>query len=300
MMHKIAYCFRTAFQNIKNNLLLSCIAISTIAITFIICLIFFTVLMNLAAFKQHWISRLHVIVYLQESVTAEQLQSAHQELLEHTQVESVTVVTQAEALEMLKAALQGQDGILEGLTENPLPPSLDVRLKSDFITPAWVEAFVADIRDRPYVDDIEYGQRWLERFMAMFEALRIVGLSLAGCLLFFSYFIVANTIKLMVYSRRTEIEIMKLIGATNLFIRLPFWIEGFLHGVAGAGAALLFMYLAKTLFLGSVIDALSFYLGAGDFLFLPPDIALATVLLGAVIGLSGSLMTLYSLDEFNV
>lgn len=300
LLMKLGYCLQAAIQNLRGNLLLSCITTSTVAITFIICLSFWMILMNLAAFRQSWVERIEIIVFLQNGLPAAAIETFQEKLRSMPEVASVQFVPRDTALKALRRSLQGQDGILEGLEENPLPDSIEIRLRHTDTHLEGIDGFVSAIRADPAVADIEYGQKWLDRFLALFETIRFAGISLGGCLLLFSYFIVANTMRLLVYSRRSEIEIMKLVGASRRFIALPFWIEGIVQGVLGSLIALLFVFAAVRLLLQDLIGTLHFFLGSAGVVDLTPAAVLTVIAMGGVLGFTGSLFSLTSLDEFNV
>jgi cell division transport system permease protein len=133
--------------------------------------------------------------------------------------------------------------------------------------------------------------------MTVFEALKIAGFILGGFLFIFTVFIISNTIKLMVYSRRDEIEIMKLVGATNLFIKLPFFIEGLIQGLIGAFISLLFLFLSVNVLFDKFITSLYFFMGSGKLVFLNLTLAFYVLLLGSLLGFVGSLVSLNSLNE---
>ncbi len=298
MFVKTIYAVKTAFRNIKSNLLLSLVTTTTIAISFIICLLFLIIFLNLSAFKKSWVDQIQIVLYFSDGTPAAAIDSAKQTIAAYDEVSSVRFVSSDAALEVLKQALRDQDGILEGLSENPLPPSLEIKLAPRHLTSEGIERFVSRLEGIPHAQDIEYGQKWLDRFMAIFDMLTITGLVLGVFLLLFTYFIISNTIKLMVYSRRDEIEIMKLVGATNLFIQCPFWIEGALQGFSGALAALVFVFVTVKFILERLIDSIQFYLGANSFIFLDTHHSLAVLALGASLGFIGSIFSLKALGEF--
>lgn len=297
VFNKILYCLNTALQNLKKNILINLTTTITITITFIIFVSFLLIVLNLSVFKTNWVDRLQVIFYFKENTTPAAMQKTKAFIAAQEEVDSIEFVSKDVALKKLKTSLKGQDGILEGLTENPLPASLEIKLKKDFLTLEGVERFVKEIEKIEFVEDIEYGQKWLERFITFLGALKIIGFSLGGFLFLFTLFIISNTIKLMVYSRRDEIEIMKLVGATNLFIKFPFFIEGIIQGLIGAAFALFFIFLVSNLFMGSLIASLHFYLGSGEFVFLDKTFTFFIILLGAFLGFLGSLVSVNSLEE---
>ncbi|MFC1591773.1 permease-like cell division protein FtsX [Thermodesulfobacteriota bacterium] len=297
MLRKLAYCISTALLNIRKNKLLSLLTTTTIAICFMIFISFLIVFLNLSAFKKSWVEGLQVIVYLKPDINADAIEKTKIDVAAHEEVASIHFVSSSDALTILRTALKGQDGILEGLSENPLPHSLEIKLKNKFLTVAGVETFVNRIQKHAHIQDIEYGEKWLERFIAFFEIMTIISFSLGGFLFLFTLFIISNTIKLMVYSRRDEIEIMRLVGATNLFIQMPFWIEGIIQGCIGAAFALLAVGLVMNLCMGKLIEFLQFYFGSGNLIFLDFTLMLAILAMGALLGLAGSLFSLNRLEE---
>ena len=274
------------------------ISSTTIAITFIIFISFLLVVLNLSVLKKNWVDKLQIILYLNENITASSIEKTKEYISDLKEVDFVKFVSRDEALNMLKTSLKGQDGILEGLEENPLPSSLEIKLNKNFLTADCVEQFAAKVQKLESVADVEYGQKWLRKFITFFDALKLIGFCLTGLLFLFTLFIISNTINLMVISRRNEIGVMKLFGATNRFIKLPFYIEAVIQGVAGASIALLFLFLAINVFLNKFISSLHFYFGSSNLVFLDITLAFYILLLGAGLGFTGSLISLNSLVEF--
>jgi cell division transport system permease protein len=169
-------------------------------------------------------------------------------------------------------------------------------LKKDHLTTEAVDTFANSISLSPPIADIEYGQRWLEKFTAFFKLARLTGLVLGIFLIIFTYCIIANTIRLMVYSRRDEIEIMKLIGAGSMMIKLPFWLEGAIQGASGAGMSLLIIICVEKLAMHNLETLLHFYLGSGNYVFLNVPMAVAVIAAGALLGLTGSFFAVNRLD----
>ncbi|MCP4714249.1 MAG: ABC transporter permease [Deltaproteobacteria bacterium] len=300
MLNKLTYCFKTALQSIRQHILLNLITATTISITFIIFISFLLLMLNLSTLKKSWVEQLHIICYMQDSITAEQTKKIKDQINAQPEVTSAIFVSSTEALSLLKQSLKGQDGILEGLSDNPLPASFEVELKQEYMTIEGVETFVAAMRSNKHISDIEYGQKWLERFVAFFEITKITGFILGGFLFIFTLFIISNTIKLVVYNRRSEIEIMKLVGASSRLIKTPYCIEGIIQGMTGAVCALIFLYLAVNVFVKSFISSLQFFFGTNSFVFLDLSITLYVLILGALLGFAGSLLSLNSLEELQL
>ena len=299
-LNKIIYSLRTVLNNCKSNLLINLTALTTITLTFIIFAIFLLLVINLSSFQKHWIERVHVLVYLQDDLKPKAINNLKQFIENQAEVSYVKFVSRDDAMSSLKSSLEGQDGILEGLSYNPLPNSFEVKMKQEFLNIDSIEKFIKIIGQKLGITDIEYGQKWLERFTRFFHFLRITGLSFGLFLFISSLFIISNTIKLMVYSRRDEIEIMKLVGATNRFIKFPFYVEGVIHGLAGSIFALFIVYIISLLISKNIIAGFHFYFGMNTFLFLNPYQLLTVILIGLMLGLTGAFISLNGLKEFKI
>lgn len=144
------------------------------------------------------------------------------------------------------------------------------------------------LQGMPGVEDLQYGSDWLERFSAFMVLLKILGWSLGGLLLLATIFVISNTIRLNIFARREEIEIMRSVGATGMFIRAPFYIEGILQGLLGAVFALAMLFGFFQLFLSRVYEPLRSLLGNFPAQFLNSEQMAAVVLGGVIIGLLGT------------
>lgn len=300
LIHKILYALRTVVSSIKNNLLINLTALTTITLTFVIFVIFLILGINLSSFQKHWVERVHILVYLKDGIEKKSIERLSGDIAAQPEVLSVTFVSRDTAMVTLKASLEGQDGILEGLSYNPLPDSLEIKMKPEYLKIGPIEAFIQRIKVNKEITDIEYGQKWLDRFNRFYYFLRTAGLGIGVFLFISSLFIISNTIKLMVYNRRDEIEIMKLVGATRRFIKLPFYIEGALHGVFGSLSAVLIVYIITALVSKNIISDFHFYFGTGELLFLNSQQFCFVAVTGLVLGLAGAFISLNSLKEFRL
>lgn len=299
-INKILYALRTIFGSCRNNLLIHLTALTTITLTFVIFTLFLILGINLSSFQKHWVERVHVLVYLKDGVKKASVKRLSDNIAAQPEVLSVVYVSKDAAMDMLKDSLEGQDGILEGLSYNPLPDSLEIKMKPEFLKIEPIEKFIKRIKGEKEITDIEYGQKWLERFNQFFYFIKTTGLGIGIFLLISSLFIISNTIKLTVYSRRDEIEIMKLVGATQRFIKLPFYIEGIMHGVLGAVTAVLIAYVAVALISKNILSGFHFYFGTGNLLFLNGFQFGCLIIVGLLLGLAGAFVSLNGLKEFRV
>jgi len=300
IINKTRYCIRSVISNIQSNLLINLTALTTIIFTFVIFTIFLLLVINLSEFKRNWIERVHVLVYLEDKLNKESINTINNSLKEHPEISQVTFVSKEEALKSLNDSLEGQDGILEYLNNNPLPNSFEINIKPEFLKIESIENLINKIDKIKGITDIEYGQKWLERFNGFFYFLKITGMTIGAFLLISSLFIISNTIKLMVYSRRDEIEIMKLVGSTTRFIKIPFYIEGILHGVTGSAASLLIVYIIYEIITFNIASGFNIYFGTNTFLFLNTCQFSIIILCGLTLGLAGTFISLKSLKEFKI
>jgi cell division transport system permease protein len=176
--------------------------------------------------------------------------------------------------------------VLEGLSSNPLPPTVELSPK-ETLPAARLRALAAELSRLPTVREVDYGREWLDRLEALARALRAAGAGALVAVLGAALLVVANTIRLAEYARRDEIEIMKLVGATDGYVRLPFLLEGVLQGLIGAGLALGGLWGAQRWLLPRAAEAFAFA-SAGN----TPAFQLAqgglVAAAGALVGLLGS------------
>lgn len=197
-------------------------------------------------------------------------------------------ISKEEAFMDLMEALGAQSGLLDGLTGNPLPASFEILFKDvnvDQINPKEIKEHLERIEG---VDEVQYSEQWLERFEGLIYILKVVGFIIGGFLCLAVLFITTNTIKLTIYSRQDEIEIFKLVGATDWFIKVPFLIEGAIQGLVGGLIALLILFLVYTVFALKKVHLID--LPVLEIVFLPSEYLVFMLSLSLVLGLIGSLV----------
>jgi cell division transport system permease protein len=202
-------------------------------------------------------------------------------------VAQVTLVTPEQALERFRTSLGGGE-LLEGVEGNPLPASLELELDESSRTTEGIAVVAASLDGLSGVDELAHGQEWIEGYARALGLARsggtLLGVVLAGAALL----IVANTIRLAVYAREDEIEILTLVGAGRLFLRTPFLLEGALQGALGGALALLLLYVAFRSWLPQIELGLAMFLGQSAPRFFAGADALGLVAVGAALGLAGS------------
>lgn len=230
-----------------------------------------------------WAGEVQVSVYLDPAADLDTARAAAQALAPRRAVE---VVTSAEALRRFRASLGPQGSLLDGVRADVLPPSVEIRAPGLSVEGA--RALAARLEAVPGAREVDYGGAWLEPLARMVRRLRWAGGALFLALAGGAAILVANTLRLGVLARHEEIEIMRLVGATDAFVEAPFLLEGLLQGVAGAG-------LAAGALLGTVsalAPRLRAFLGATAPIarrdVLPPSLLLALLGGGAALGLLAS------------
>jgi cell division transport system permease protein len=201
------------------------------------------------------------------------------------EVQEVEYVSEDQALERARQELVEFRDAYRDLQVNPLPASLEIRLKEGHRNAASVAAVAERLRGFSFVDDVRYGRDWVERLDKLRNLTGIVGLVVGLAFASVAIVIIGVTIRLTILQRAREISIMRLVGATNNFIRGPFLLEGAIKGLFGGLLSLVLCYAGYRLFQGSGTASLS------GLIFFGPDLMLVLVVFGVLIGLAGSLVS---------
>jgi cell division transport system permease protein len=288
---RLRYILEDALVNIRRSRWRALAAIGTIAVSFLIVGIFLIITRNLGALLSEWKEQFQITVFLEDGITAEQLSLLRKRIQSESAVKAMTYTSKEEALQNFRHELKGKESLLEGLGDNPLPASLQIRVHESAQTPEALGKLSAFLSRLEGVEDVMYGQEWVDRLAAAVRILRLVGLSVGLALGLASVLIVSNTIRLAVYARADEIEIMRLVGATKTHIRAPFLLEGMIQGGLGAGLALLLLYAAYRALLWQLQQAPGPMLGMEVGSFLDTHWIAGMLLAGAVVGAFGSLIS---------
>jgi len=280
-----------SFRSIATSPLTSLLTILTIALAMCLLASFVLLLENIAASLQSTRRQLSVSLYLAEGIPETKLQGLKQRVADMPQVAEVVFHSKEQALQDFRRVLGQQAGLLEGLEGvNPLPASLEVRLKES--SEAAFRAVAEHFRADPLVEEVQYDQGVVGQLGALLETLKVIGLAAAVLVLLMTAFIIASAIKLALYSRREEIEIMRLVGATDPFVRAPYVIEGCIQGAVGSLAGLAVVYGIFTLLQNFVQSSPVFRLVLPSLAFLSWSSMLLVLLLGVAVGIGGSYFAL--------
>jgi cell division transport system permease protein len=279
-----------AVKDILDNRFLTAITVITIALSIMIASAFALFFINAGDVLNLWQKGIRVMVYLGPDVSETARLDTKFKLQSMADVHTAHYISKEEALKRLKSQMQQHAALLENLKENPLPEAFEVTLQPGARDAESLQFLAERIQALSTVSDVEYGQQWIGRFTRIVNLFSLAGYAIGALFFMATVFIIANTIRLVLYSRRAEIEIMRLVGATDRFIKIPFYLQGMIQGGLGSVIGLAALYL------GYFALASHFAPGmAGDMLhirfFSPP--AWAGILSGGVVvGWLGSWVSL--------
>lgn len=278
---------RESLEGIHRTGVMNLATITTVAISLSILGGFLLGLRNLNLMLDNLQSAYEVTVFLRQDADEKIRKLLLQNLDIDPAVASVSFVSREEALRTLEADLEASGQVMPQLERNPLPDAYRILIREGSDFHGFRERLVA----YPGVDEISSGQEWVARVLALVRLARAVGLLLVLVLGGASLLIISNTISLTVHSRRDEIEIMQLVGATDWFIRVPFLIEGFLQGITGGVLAVTLIFSGYS-FLTREIHQIAPFLplitATGELL----RLGVQLVLMGMILGLLGALLSL--------
>ncbi|MEA2108038.1 MAG: permease-like cell division protein FtsX [Pseudomonadota bacterium] len=285
------YLLKSTCQNIRQHLVINLISIFTITFSLVIFGLYSFGYLNLKKTLDDWRTDFQVIVYLQDSISQTQLKSLKHLCESQPVVSRLVYVDKNKAMQHFRQSLGKDSTLLQGLKGNPLPASLELQLKSEVQGMQAVESLVGRIKQQPGVDELQYGQQWLNHFFSIMRLLHIFGLGVTGFLFFVTIFIVSNTIKLSFYSRRDAIDIMELVGATRFYIAIPYLLEGLFQGLIASLLSVAAVYGIYYYLLAWLQRSFPFLQGMVSLTFFTPRMLGGFVILGVLLGGLGFLVS---------
>ncbi len=291
-MARIAYFLKRALLHLARSLAVTGVTIGTVAVVFLLLGVFALVGYNMSLLVDRMGEGLRLNVFLADDCSAGEREAISKRLEESNKVSSVTYLSRAEALEIFKKRLGARAAVLDGV-QNPSPASLQATFVPAARNPADIGELAQKVVNMPAVEDVQYGQAWLERFFRFVGTSRMLGLVIGILVVLAAGVIISNTIRLSVYARREEIQILKLVGATDGFIKIPFYIEGILLGLLGAALGTLIAWAAFILLVPGVIMSAGLATTRMGVSFLPFSVVGAIVLTGGLLGTLGTMSSLW-------
>jgi cell division transport system permease protein len=293
----ITYFLKEALRRTWASKRTSFVAVAMIAISLFVLGSFLLLSENLQRAVERWQGHSRVTIYLAPEVTPDAQRGVDAFLTSHKELASHRFVTRQQALERFKSYFTNLADVAVNLEENPFPPSYEIELQPGIAQSRGFEALMNDLRRLPGVDQVQFDWEWTRRLRRIIEMLNIIGIAAGGELAMAAAFTIANVIRLTMMLYHEEIEIMRLVGATERMIRGPFLIEGLLQGTIGGIVAV--AVLAAGFFAGQRTLAPSSSLLWGFLFgcFLPWQKIVALILGGTVAGWFGSWLSVHERTE---
>jgi cell division transport system permease protein len=287
---RLGFFLRQALSALGRSLGITVLAVMTIGVALTVLSTFFAIVSNLARVVDELGREVEISAYLKNGTVPAVAQKDAAEIGRWAGVAGVRFLSSDRALEEFKATL-GKDAIvLQGLPADVLPPSLEVRLDPRAWTVLEVRGIAEKLEKLEAVEDVRFGQEDIERVNALLKFARIAALVMTAALAFATILIISNTIRLTVYARRDEIEIMSLVGATNAFVRAPFVLEGMIQGLLGGFIALGVLLAFENALKVGIERGLQYAYGPIQLQFVPMEYLGYLLFAGMMLGLVGSLL----------
>ena len=269
---------REALLTFRRAPLLSVLSVTTIAFSLFVVGLFGLVAVNLQQALREVAERVEIVAYLLPGTPVETVTLASKDIEAFPEVQSAAYVTEDQALARARAELVEFRDVLRELERNPLPASIEVKLKPGFRDADHVNDVAERLRGFGFVDDVRFGRDWVEKLDRLRQIAAAVGIAVGAAFAVVAIIIIGTTIRMAVLQRSREIAIMRLVGATDGFIRRPFLLQGAIKGMLGGLVAIGLSYAAYAMINRWLIHAA----------FFSQEQALAIVGFGTLIGFFGS------------
>lgn len=238
------YTLREALTAFKRSPLLAGLSIAMIALSLLVVGLFGVAAHNIREVLDRVEARVEVVAYLRDNAAFPEVQRAISELKQGPAVRDVRYISREEALQIARRELPEFAQIFGGLEGNPLPASIEISLQPHQRGPESAMALAQRLVQYPFVEDVQYGREWLDKVYLLRRVAGAATVILGGAFAIVAALIIGAAIRIAVFARRDEISIMRLVGATDSFVRRPFLLEGLITGLLGGILALVLSYLA--------------------------------------------------------
>ena len=282
------YFVREVIISMIRNRWMTFASIGTVTVSLFVLGVFMMLVVNLTRMASELESQVQIAVYLNDALTEEGRAEVEQMMRDMKSISKIEYIPREQAIQRLEERLGDQKYILEALGDsNPLPNSYEVTVKK----PEAVQSTAAAIADLYGVDEAKYGQDVASHLFDMTRLVRVFGFLLMFLLAGATIFIISNTIRLTVFARRKEIAIMKYVGATDWFIRIPFILEGIALGFIGGGLAAIFLRSFYSVMASKIYSTLTFFPLVPQYPFVN-YLTIVMIASGMIVGIIGSTISL--------
>jgi cell division transport system permease protein len=278
------YALKLALTSLLREKWINLLSVLTIASGLLIISIAFFTLYNIDAATRRLPEKFSIILYLGDDLPKDTVEHAIETLRKKSAVLSVKYISKEEALKELKAGLKNSSYILEGLDENPLPASLEVKLRKESVGPETAGKIAEEALKIKGVKEADYGKQFVSTIHSLKTGVKTAGTTLIIALSIGIMFVCYSTVKILFYRKAEEIETFKLLGATKGFIRAPFLLEGAVIGLAGGTVSLMGIYAFYSVVLLRLGALLPFF----RTVLFPAALFLSLPVVGLVLGIAGA------------
>lgn len=288
MFSSLAYFLAETTKSLFRNRFMTMASILTVTLSMFILGTFLCVVLNINHMASYLEDQVEMSVYMKDGLTTSQVMDIGKKLKALPELKEIKFTNKDQAMAEFRERMGEQSGLLDSINGNPLPASYRI----SFSNPEALKKSVDIVKKYPGVDGVQYGQDIIEQLYKIAQIIRISGIILMGFLAAAELFIISNTIRLTVFARRREIQIMKYVGATNGFIRWPFIFEGIVIGFIGSVIASIilwqgYQYVVNAIFNSGLVFVPT--INVFPFMFYVAGII---ILFGIIIGVLGSAISL--------
>ncbi len=284
----LQHIFRRATRSIWENLYLNAVSASVIGASLILLGLYSLIQNNLTTVIDSWNKDVHVSVYFTDDTSDEQRLEIRDQIHAMPEVVQVRYVSELEAKKWMLEEVSGIEDTLTELGDNILPSSLEITLDAQMANPKRIEEFAKKIQSEAF-SAIDYGVEWVDKFNAFLRMFQALGTFVGLLIIIAAMFLVTNTVHLVIYNRRNEIEIAKLVGATRSFVILPFLIEGAIQGLLGALGAITGLWIIHQTLVNQLQESETLKM-VTNLSFISIGQQLSLILIGLTLGLVAALI----------
>ncbi len=289
-MRALRYAFDEAFLSLWRGRQSGVLSTATIAVALFVLGGFLLCTSNLERLSDEWSRTAEMSVYLLDDATPEERRAIEGLIAPGALVASAEFVSKDEALRRFKRTFTDLAATVDTIEGNPLPASYEIKLSSGSRADAALDGLAGTLRAARGVSDVRYDRQWLDRLLSAVSMVRVAGWLLGGVLTLAAALTVANVVRLALYARRDELEIMQLVGAPSVFVRGPFVMEGVLQGGLGAVVGLVALAVAFLAARGAYLIPLAAALNLSSVRFLSPLACLWLLAGGMLVGCLGGIL----------
>lgn len=286
----LLYFLREAALNMARGWRVSLLAVLTIAVSLFVGGAFLLVSGNMARVVESWRAEARIVVYIKNAASADDVARLRAEAARGPAVTDLRAIDAAQARQRFRELFPSLADLVEGWSEDPLPPSLEIAFDPARVEPVSFEAWTARLRALPAAAMVDDDRDWLRQLETLVALVRGVGLALGAVLLGAAMFTIGSVIRLTAYLYSEEIGILRLVGGTEFYIRGPFYLEGLLQGLVGSLLAVGALAATYAVVRPQAPTSILAWLMAGGFL--PWRVVVYLIVLGGAAGLVGAIVSL--------